>query len=102
MRGSPVEQRWLGIILSFAGTALFNEAVLVHLARRTDDSALWYVTLKFVLLPAAAFALLIGGFVQVLRGRTRALRLLAGIGAGVAALYLAGLWWWPLPWFVRP
>jgi hypothetical protein len=96
MRVQGVEQRWLLFLGAFLVIAIFNEAVVMSLARNTDDGALWFVTLRFVLLPLAALALLIIGAVQLLRARTSALRLLAGIAVGVGLIYLIELWWWPM------
>jgi hypothetical protein len=102
MRTDAVPRRWLVLLGAFGAVALLNETVLMPAAERTDARAFWYVTLKFVLLPAAALALLLAGLVQLLRARTPARRLVGSLGLGIGLLYLAQLWWRPLPWFAGP
>jgi hypothetical protein len=102
MQTDAAAQRWLVLLGAFGAMALLNEAVLLPLAQETDAGGFWYVTLKFVLLPAVALALVITGFVQLLRARTPARRWLGSIGLVLGLLYLTQLWWRPLPWFAGP
>jgi hypothetical protein len=102
MRTDAFNRRWLLVLIAFGTIALLNEAVLLPVAKQADAGALWYITLKFVFLPAAALALLIAGCLQVLRARTPGRRMLGSIGLGVGVLYLVQLWWRPLPWFAGP
>jgi hypothetical protein len=104
MRTDELPRSWLILLGAFGAVALLNEAVLLPAARRTstDDVGFLYVTLKFVLLPGAALALLIAGLVQLLRARTPGQRVMGSLGLGFGLLYLAQLWWRPLPWFAGP
>jgi hypothetical protein len=104
MRTDELPRRWLILLGAFGAVALLNEAVLLPAVRRasTDDVGFLYVTLKFVLLPGAAFALLIAGLVELLRARTPSQRFVGSLGLGLGLLYLAQLWWRPLPWFAGP
>jgi hypothetical protein len=103
VRTAGLSGHWLLLLLAvFGALALLNEAVLLPVAGKTDAGAFWYVTLKFVLLPAAALALLIASTLQLLGARTPRRRLPGSIGLGVGLLYLAQLWWRPLPWFAGP
>ena len=102
MLTDEIPRRWLVVLGAFGAVALLNEAVLLPAAGQTDDGGFLYVTLKFVLLPAVALALLIAGLVQLLRARTPGRRLVGSLGLGLGLLYLAQLWWRPLPWFADP
>ena len=86
---------WAYAVVVFLGVTLLNE-VLGHFPVTRDWAAFFYVTLKFIVLPAAA---LCGVAAVAWRAFTgRALSWAAWLGGAVGLAYLVGLYLYPLPW----
>jgi hypothetical protein len=74
---------------------LLNE-VLGHFPVTRDWTAFFYVTLKFIVLPAAALCGVAAVAWRAFTGRAPSWA--AWVGGAVALAYLVGLYLYPVPW----
>ena len=93
--GADDRSFWAYAVALFLGVTLVNE-LLGHFLVTRDWTAFFYVTLKFIVLPAAA---LCGVAALAWRAFTRRVQSWAAwVGGAVGVAYLVGLYLYPLPW----
>jgi hypothetical protein len=79
----------------FLGVAVLND-VLGHFPVTRDWAAFFYVTFRFIVLPAAAMCGLAAVVWRAVTGR--ALTWAVWVGGAVGLAYLVALYLYPLPW----